>query len=142
MLMKFMVAAGLLAATFTGLAAPADAKTKVIIDLGLGGYCPDGYYRNNGRCYPRYDEPRYDYDEPRYDDGYDSPGYGVYEPPRRTYRLSCRDVRRKLRNDGWRRVEAQDCEGRYYSFIAWRRGSPYELRVSSKNGRVVSRSPL
>lgn len=143
MLTKLMLAAGLFAASFAGLAGTADAKTKIIIGIGQPGYCDDGYFWRDGRCRRSH---RDDYnDGDGYDDGYyrdDNPGYGVYEPPRSSYRLSCRDVRRKLRNNGWRNVQAQDCEGRVYSFIARRHGDTYELRVNSRNGRVVSRNPL
>ena len=125
--LKSLMAAGAVAASLAGFTGAADAKVKFY--LGVEPQYGDGYYG----------------------DGYNGDGYygegDDYRRPQRFYddrpsRLSCRQVRRQLRARGWRNVEAQDCDGRYYSFIAYRHGDAYELRVRSRDGEIVSRDPL
>jgi hypothetical protein len=121
--LKILLTAGAIAAGLAGFTGAADAKVKFYLGV-----------------------------EPQYDDGYYGDGYSGegddYRRPQRFYddrrpsRLSCRQVRRSLRARGWRNIEAQDCDGRYYSFIAYRHGDAYELRVRSRDGEIVSRDPL
>jgi hypothetical protein len=131
--LKSILAAGAVAASLAGFTNTADAKVKFFLgiqpDYNDGyqgdGYQGDGYYGDDGGYG---EERRYDRRYRRYDD--------------RPARMSCRQVRRELRANGWRNVEAQDCEGRFYTFIAWRHGEAYEIRVRSRDARVVSRNPL
>jgi hypothetical protein len=124
MFIKSLVAAAVMSAGIVMSAGAADAKTNITIGIGIPGpgYYDDGY----GYGYP----PRYYYDEPR----------RVYYQPR--YRLSCGQAVRNLRHNGYRRIEPQDCSGSRYSFIAWRRGHPFVVSVSSRSGRIIGRSPL
>ena len=127
--LKSILTAGAIATSLAGFASTADAKVKIYLGVGDPNYYGDGY---NGAGY--------------YGDGYSGEG-DDYRRPQRYYddrptRYSCRQVRRQLRARGWRNIEAQDCEGRYYSFIAYRHGDAYELRVRSRDGEIVSRDPL
>jgi hypothetical protein len=132
MFIRTLLAAAAMSAGIAGSAVTADAKTNITIGVGIPA--------------PVYVEPEYIYEEPPppprrrvyveevYDDG--------YEEPHRSYRVSCGQAARMLRNNGYRRVEAQDCGGRRYSFVGWRRGEPYLVTVSARSGRIVGRSPL
>jgi hypothetical protein len=138
MTLKTLAIAGLSAAAIALGAGAADAKTKFRIGVGIGDNC-DFY----GDCY--------------YGGGY-GVGYGYYgDPDDRPYRkrrhfdydddydhgrLSCGEARRILRGQGWRRVRAEDCSGRRYSFTGWRHGEPFSIRISAWSGRIVSVRPL
>jgi hypothetical protein len=137
--LKTLAVAAVAAAGIAFGAGAADAKTRVKIGVDLGGGgCPPPYFD----CYEADDGIWYGYvgDEewPRrrgYDDDY---GYGDDDD---FGRVSCRQARRMLRYRGWRRVRAEDCSGRRYTFIGWRRGDFYSIRVSARSGRVISVSP-
>lgn len=91
-------------------------------DVWVGG---DYYYD------PYYDDPYYDpyyYDEPSY-----SPSYG---------RLSCGEIIHILRRKGYRRIQAHDCTGKVYTFVAYAGHKRYKLRVYSRNGSFKSRTRL
>lgn len=129
MFIKSLVAAAVMSAGIVMSAGAADAKTNITIGIGIPGqgYYDDGY----GYGYP----PRYYYEEPRR--VYYQPRY--YQP---RYRVSCGQAARALRQSGYRRVEPQDCSGSRYSFVAWRRGHPFVVSVSSRSGRIIGRSRL
>jgi len=63
-------------------------------------------------------------------------------PPRRSDRLSCREVREILLERGYRRIRSRDCKGTVYGFHANRGSKRYKLRVRSRNGTIASRKRL
>lgn len=66
-----------------------------------------------------------------------------HEPaPRRSHRLSCRNVRELLRQRGYRRIRAHDCRGNIYNFDAYLGSRRFKLRVRSKNGTIKSRAGI
>lgn len=68
------------------------------------------------------------------------PGYYRPVPPPDDYyveRLSCREARSIVRSEGFRRVEAIDCEGSRYRFRATYRGRPVIVTISSRSGRIL-----
>ena len=83
------------------------------------------------------------YYDPFYDPYYDYPrtyGPGYYQPEyTRPRRISCNHAIRLLRNRGYRRIKATDCRGKVYGFTARRNGKRYRLRVSARNGTILSR---
>jgi hypothetical protein len=139
--LKSLALAGLAAAGLALSIGAADAKTRLHIGVGVGDDC--AYY---GNCY--------------YDNGGDGVGYGYYGGGtddgydyRRRHRssydydedyggLSCWQARRIVRNQGFRRVQAQDCSGRRYTFTGWSQGEPFRIKVSAQSGRIISVRPL
>jgi len=112
--MKGLFLATAVAATLA-FAMPTAADAKVQIYLGF---------------------PHYDYQvgpDYRYRDG-----YGWYRPTGyyNRGRLSCGEARRAVRNNGFRNVNAIECNGRTYTFEATRRGRDVTVFVDSRNGRV------
>jgi hypothetical protein len=123
MIIKTLIAAAAVSAIAFGASAPANAKVNV--DLYVGGFGP-GYYEP---AYPVYEEPRYYDDEPRYE----------HRRPRyESYRISCDDGSQAVRDIGFRKVRPIDCSGRSYTYKARRHGNPFVVKVSSRNGRVIS----
>jgi hypothetical protein len=133
MFMKSVVAAGLTALSFSLASAPAEAKPKIYLQFGDPGYNNCDYDRYGRlRCYNDRDyfvnprpRPRPDY----YDDEND------YD------RLSCNDATRLLREKGYRKVRAQDCDGRTYSFTARYQGRRVVVVVNSYTGAIRLRRP-
>lgn len=123
MITKTLIAAAAVSAIAFGASAPANAKVNV--DLYVGGFGP-GYYEP---AYPVYEEPRYYDDEPRYE---------RRRPRYESYRISCDDGSQAVRNIGFRKVRPIDCSGRSYTYKARRHGNPFVVKVSSRNGRVIS----
>jgi hypothetical protein len=76
------------------------------------------------------------YDAPRYYD--DEPVYEHRRPRYESYRISCDDGRQAVRDSGFRKVRPIDCSGRSYTYKARRHGNPFVVKVSSRNGRVIS----
>ncbi len=76
---------------------------------------------------------------PNYNDGYYYPGHPSYRPGyRRGYnRVSCGEARAILRDRNYRRISTVECNGRTYTFRAWKgnRG-PRIVYVNSRNGGV------
>jgi hypothetical protein len=139
MIRKLMLAAAVAVST-ASMSQLVEAKTRVFVDIGLGGGCLGNPYACNYG--PGWDDgdyyggPAYIYDyrprrhyQPDYDDGYD------YDIPDR---ISCREARSILRERGWRNVQVRECGGASYTFTASRRGSVSLLRVSSRTGRIIS----
>lgn len=85
---------------------------------GYGWYDADRYPRFRGRDYRNYRD---------YDDDYVAVRPG---------RLSCREARRIVRDNGFRNVSARDCDGRTYSFVGSRNGRSFIIYVNSRNGRM------
>ena len=83
------------------------------------------------------------YYDPFYDPYYTYPrdfGPRYYRPYYdRPQRITCSYAKQLLRNRGYRRIKATDCRGTVYGFTAWRAGKRYRLRVSARNGAILSR---
>jgi hypothetical protein len=115
MITKSLIAAAVVAAA-AATAAPANAKVDVDVYLGLGdGYGP-GYYA-----------PTY-------------PVYGVHARPRahHGYGISCENGRDEVRDSGFRKVRAVDCSGRHFTYKARRHGDTFIVKVSRRNGDIIS----
>ena len=65
------------------------------------------------------------------------PNYPVYQIANR-----CEIVASSLRNSGFRRVRAISCNGRTYSYTAFRDGEKLQLAVNSRNGRITRIRPI
>lgn len=117
MITKTLIAAAAVSAIAFGASAPANAKVNV--DLYLGGFGP-GYY---APAYPVYG-------------GYDDD----YEPRRRhhSYGISCDDGRDAVRSSGFHKVRALSCSGKRFTYKARRHGDTFIVKVSRRNGNVVS----
>lgn len=131
---KGTLAAGVVAATMAAFAGAADAKTNVQIGIGIG---VPGW--GNDRCYWEFDD--------RYcDRGYRPSGFieppRYYDPPRGYGRVSCREARQIVREEGFRRVRTESCGGKYHRFIGFQDGEPYLIRVRSRNGAIRSVDPI
>jgi hypothetical protein len=119
-MIKTILAAGAMAATLAMSGGVAEAKTHIHIGIGIGGY----------PCYDRYN-PIYcgDYQPPYYDPppAYDY-GYGV----------SCGQAARMLRSRGFYSVQVNSCGGRYHTFVAYRNGGQFVVRIRASNGHIRS----
>jgi hypothetical protein len=121
MITKTLIAAAAVSAIAFGVSAPANAKVNV--DIFLGG--APGYYEPS---YPVYDAPEYYY-EPRYE----------RRRPRYEYSgISCDDGSQAVRNIGFRKVRPIDCSGKRYTYKARRHGNSFIVKVSSRNGKILS----
>jgi hypothetical protein len=121
MITKTLIAAAAVSALAFGASSTANAKVNV--DLYIGGFGP-GYYEP---AYPVYEEPRYY--EPRHE----------RRRPRYEYSgISCDEGSQSVRNVGFRKVRAIECGGSSYTYKARRHGNPFVVKVSSRNGRVIS----
>jgi hypothetical protein len=116
MITKTLIAAAAVSAIAFGAASPANAKVNV--DLYLGGLGP-GYYEP---AYPVYEEPRYEHRRPRYE----------YSG------ISCEDGRDLVRDSGFRKVRAIDCDGKRYSYKARQHGDTFIVKVSRRSGNIIS----
>jgi hypothetical protein len=135
MITKTLIAAAAVAVLAAGISAPANAKVHV--DLFVGGYNP-GYN-------PGYYEPSY----PVYDGGYDggyrprhhhNENYDNYdpEPVYQSYGISCEEGRDQVRESGFYKVRALSCDGKRYTYKGRRDGTKYIIKVSRRNGDIVS----
>ena len=122
-----IAASALVAATLAFQPGPAEAGSKVQFSIGIGNPYNGHYGGHGGSSY--YGGPSY---------------YGGYSDyaPRRRYRVSCRRARHMLRDHGFRRIRARDCNGRRYSFKACRGGHWWIVKVSSRNGRILRARPI
>jgi hypothetical protein len=124
MITKTIIAAAAVAALSAGASAPANAKVHV--DLFVGGYNP-GYYEPS---YPVYAPP-----PPRrhhYEDNYEP------EPVYQSYGISCEEGKDNVRDSGFRKVRAIDCDGKRYTYKARRDGYRYIVKVSRHSGDIIS----
>jgi hypothetical protein len=126
MIIKTLFAAAAVSALAVGVSAPANAKVKV--DVFLGGYGPD-YYEPSYPVYEPAPRPRHHY--PRYDEEVDYDYDGI----------SCEDGRLQVKYAGFRKVRPLDCDGPRYSYRARRNGETFVVRVSSRNGNIISVRP-
>jgi hypothetical protein len=135
MIMKSILAATAVVATLAAVAPAAEAHHKkhhVYLGIGIGEEYP-GYY-DPPPPPPRYrPRPRPVYVEP--DDGYD--GYGDDEE---SYRLSCSEGRRVVRNSGFRDVRAVECDGQNYKYTGYRRGDTWIVMIDSRTGEIIRRN--
>lgn len=116
MFKKSLIIATALVASVIAFQPVEQAEAKVNIGIGIGG----GHY-GGGYGHGYYGNPYYG---------------GSYYTPRRSYRMSCGQVRRKLRNRGYYRIRAVDCSGSRYTFHAKRHGERVRIRVKSRSGYV------
>lgn len=115
MFKQTIIAATAVFASFVAFQPVDKAEARVNLDIGIG--IPGPYYGGYGYGY----RPYY--------------GHGYYRPHRR-YRLTCGQVRRKLRNRGYYRIRAIDCSGSRYTFHAKRHGDWFRIRVKSRSGYI------
>ena len=52
------------------------------------------------------------------------------------------EVRRMLRNRGYRDIDFSDTDGRYYKLTAEKHGDDYFMKVDSYNGDIVYRNEI
>lgn len=116
-MLKSFIASAAALSLWAGLAPAADAKVNFELYLGVPYY--------NERIGPDY----------RYYDG-----RGWYRERDRGRvsrdRLSCREARRLVRDNGYRNVSARDCSGRTYTFRATRSGRNVVVYVNARTGSV------
>ena len=125
--MKSLFLATAAAAVMAFMPIAADAKTNVTVHFGVPFY--DYQYAPHYRYYDGYGW----YDYGRY--GRFDPVV-IYDRPYMRGRISCREARRIVRNNGFRNVETIECNGRTYTFEATRRGRDVTVYVNSRNGRI------
>ncbi len=126
---KSLIAAAVLSTAVIGVAAQAEAKTKVDFNVVIGGgefYDGGAYY--DRPVYPVFDghsrpHPRPHYSRPRaveFDDG-----------------VSCRGGARILRQNGFNGIEAFDCSAPVYGYTAWRGSRMFNVKVNL-DGDIIS----
>jgi hypothetical protein len=141
-MIKTILAAGAMAATLAMSGGAAEAKTHVTIGIGIGGYPCYNHY-NPVFCggYPPppyydpppfYDPPPVYHNPPPYYDPPPGYGYGY------GYGVSCGQAARMLRSRGYYSVRVNSCGGRYHTFVAYRGGGQFVVRVRSSNGHIRS----
>ena len=142
MFVKSIFAAAAIAATVAlGSATSAQADPNVNFSFGIGvpfygsgydsgyGYGPDPYYQ------PHFRHHRHHYQD--WNDYADLPP----PPPPVAYGISCSTGRNILRQNGFRDVQAYDCQGPVYGYQAWKRGEMFRVAVNFR-GQVVSVNPV
>lgn len=124
---KSLIAAAAITAAVAGLSATSAQAGKVHVDVGVGlggGYWGPG--PGYGGYYP---EPYPVYVEPDY---YPGGSYGV----------SCGEARWSVKSAHFRNVQALKCSGRTYVFTGWKHGDKYRIRVSRRDGDIISVSAI
>jgi hypothetical protein len=138
-MIKTILAAGAMAATLAMSGGVAEAKTHIHIGIGIGGYpCYDRYNPIYCGDYqppyndppPFYDPPPVYHNPPPYFDP--PPGYGY------GYGVSCGQAARMLRSRGFYSVQVNSCGGRYHTFVAYRGGGQFVVRIRASNGHIRS----
>lgn len=77
------------------------------------------------------------YGPPPYGRGYGPPpGYGYGQPPGYGP-ISCAEGARIVASQGFRDISVRECSGRVFRYTAFRRGQPFEVRVSSRTGDIT-----
>lgn len=132
-------AAAIAAAVALGSATSAQADPHINFSFGVGvpfygsgydsGYGPDPYYQ------PHFRHHRHHYQD--WNDYADLPP----PPPPVAYGISCSTGRNILRQNGFRDVQAYDCQGPVYGYQAWKRGEMFRVAVNFR-GQVVSVNPV
>ncbi len=110
---KTLIAATALVASFVAFQPVEQAEAKVHFNIGIG--IPGPFYGHGGGYGHSYHAP--------------APYYGHGH----RYRVSCGQIRRKLRNRGYYRIRSVDCSGSRYTFHAKRHGDWYKIRVKSRS---------
>ena len=120
MIAKSLIAAAAVAASLTALAPveQAQAKIRVDVNLGLGGYYP-GYYPDYG-----YGGGYYPVVDPYYGGG-----------------ISCHKGKKIVKWAGFYNVNPIDCSAPVYQYKAWKFGNPYKVKVSI-SGDIIKVKPL
>jgi hypothetical protein len=72
------------------------------------------------------------------DDDDDGPDAGDDDDDDGDRGISCQRGKRIVENAGFRNVRARDCNGKNYRYTGRRKGDNFEIRVNSRNGRIVS----
>ena len=128
MFIKTLIAAAAVVST-VAVTAPAQAgKWDVDVNIGLGGF-DGGYGGGYGDGYG--DGYGGGYGDDYYGEGY---GHGGYH----SSRIECWEGKQKVRWAGFRQVRPLDCEGRSYSYKAYKRGNAFIVKVSSRSGNIIS----
>jgi hypothetical protein len=131
MALKTTIAAGLAAITmalFAGNAA--EAKTRVVIGIGTGGWGAHSCWGWHRRCGWH---PRAGY-------YYHTPGRvviysNVHNGGRKA--LSCASARRVVDRGGYNGVKTNDCRGDVYTFNARKNGKLYRVKVNARTGNII-----
>jgi len=118
---KSLIAAAALTAVVAGFSATSAQAGKVHVDVGVGvgGWGPG---------YPVY-EPYPVYVEPDY-------------YPVRRWGVSCGEAKWQVKSAHFRNVRTLDCSGRTYMFTGWKHGDQYRIRVSRRDGDIISVSAI
>lgn len=68
-----------------------------------------------------------------------APGYGGprYEEPQGYGPISCGEGAQIIAEQGFRNISVRECSGRVFRYTAYRRGAPFEVRVSSRTGQIT-----
>ena len=114
--MKAFAAGAMFAMAFA--AAPAQAQY-------FGG--GPGFYQ------PGLPPPPYGYGRPPAPGWGQPPGYGP---------ISCGEGAQIIASQGFRRIAVRECGGRVYRYTAFRRGAPFEVRISSSTGQITMVRPI
>jgi hypothetical protein len=54
---------------------------------------------------------------------------------------SCERAENTIASEGFKEIQAIDCNGQFYVFTAWRLDSFYIIKVSAETGRIVTAEP-
>lgn len=86
---------------------------------------------------------------PYYQPGLPPPPYGYGRPPAPGWGqppgygpISCGEGAQIIASQGFRRISVRECGGRVYRYTAFRRGAPFEVRVSSSTGQITMVRPI
>ena len=87
-------------------------------------YSPGGPFLQPGLPPPpAYGRPYEPYRQP-----HAAPGYGP---------ISCGEGAQIIASQGFRNISVRECSGRVYRYTAYRRGAPFEVRISSRTGDIT-----
>lgn len=116
MIAKSLIAAAAVAVSVAGFSATSANAGKWDVDINL--YPDYGY--GYGVGYPIYDEPIH------------------HHRPHHVIRVSCEEGAWSVRSAGFRKVRANDCDGRSYTYTGKRNGERFLIKVSSRSGDIIS----
>lgn len=144
MFAKSIFAAAAIASTLAiGSATSAQADPHVNFSFGIGVAAPlfDGGYQDYGQ--DPYYQPHFRHRHHHHDwNDYGDQAYAPPPPPPpMNYGISCSGGRNILRQNGFRDVQAYDCQGPVYGYQAWKRGEIYRVSVNFR-GQVLSVDPI
>ncbi len=138
---KSILATTAIAATVAlGAASQAKADPRFNLSFGIGIPVYDGGYQNDGP--DPYFQPHFRHRHHHHDWNDDGDqAYAPPPPPPMNYGISCSTGRNILRQNGFRDVQAYDCQGPVYGYQAWKRGEIYRVSVNFR-GQVLSVDPI